>query len=64
MGCFGLGVTRILAASVEVLSSATQLQWPRTIAPYKLILIPQKVNCCLMISGLQQSIEACSSSLH
>uniref|UniRef100_A0A8D0HCZ9 Probable proline--tRNA ligase, mitochondrial n=1 Tax=Sphenodon punctatus TaxID=8508 RepID=A0A8D0HCZ9_SPHPU len=42
MGCYGLGVTRILAASVEVLSKADAIRWPRLIAPYLVCLIPPK----------------------
>ncbi|GAB1599947.1 probable proline--tRNA ligase, mitochondrial [Argonauta hians] len=42
MCCFGLGVTRILQASIEVLSSERQISWPAIIAPYQVCIIPQK----------------------
>ncbi|NWU95369.1 SYPM protein, partial [Upupa epops] len=42
MGCYGLGVTRILAASIEVLSTDDSIRWPNLIAPYQLCLIPPK----------------------
>ncbi|RWS28549.1 putative proline--tRNA ligase-like protein [Leptotrombidium deliense] len=42
MGCFGLGVSRILAASVEVLSSKDSIRFPRLIAPYTLSVITPK----------------------
>ncbi|NXG78419.1 SYPM protein, partial [Baryphthengus martii] len=42
MGCYGLGVTRILAASVEVLSTEDGIRWPSLIAPYQLCFIPPK----------------------
>ncbi|XP_027604556.1 probable proline--tRNA ligase, mitochondrial [Pipra filicauda] len=42
MGCYGLGVTRILAASIEVLSSEDSIRWPSLIAPYQLCFIPPK----------------------
>ncbi|NWS71910.1 SYPM protein, partial [Crotophaga sulcirostris] len=42
MGCYGLGVTRILAASIEVLSTEDGIRWPRLIAPYQLCFIPPK----------------------
>ncbi|KAK7100430.1 probable proline--tRNA ligase, mitochondrial [Littorina saxatilis] len=42
MGCFGLGVTRILQAAIEVLSKERQLRWPSSIAPYQVCIIPQK----------------------
>lgn len=43
MGCYGLGVTRILQAGIEVLSDDTRIQWPRLLAPYQICIIPQKV---------------------
>ncbi|NXM28058.1 SYPM protein, partial [Oxyruncus cristatus] len=42
MGCYGLGVTRILAASIEVLSTEDSIRWPSLIAPYQLCFMPPK----------------------
>ncbi|NWU77672.1 SYPM protein, partial [Onychorhynchus coronatus] len=42
MGCYGLGVTRILAASIEVLSTEDRIRWPSLIAPYQLCFMPPK----------------------
>lgn len=42
MGCYGLGVTRILAASLEVLSTEKAIHWPSLISPYQVCLIPPK----------------------
>ncbi|NXB74351.1 SYPM protein, partial [Donacobius atricapilla] len=42
MGCYGLGVTRILAASIEVFSTEDSIRWPSLIAPYQLCFIPPK----------------------
>ncbi|KAM8999788.1 probable proline--tRNA ligase, mitochondrial [Sarcophilus harrisii] len=42
MGCYGLGVTRILAAAIEVLSTEECIRWPRLLAPYQVCLIPPK----------------------
>ncbi|GFO18882.1 proline--tRNA ligase [Plakobranchus ocellatus] len=42
MGCFGLGITRILQASVEALSTETGLRWPGLIAPHQIYIIPKK----------------------
>ncbi|XP_052256707.1 probable proline--tRNA ligase, mitochondrial isoform X2 [Dreissena polymorpha] len=41
MGCFGLGVSRILQAGVEVNSRDDRIRWPSLIAPYQLCIIPQ-----------------------
>ncbi|XP_069498222.1 probable proline--tRNA ligase, mitochondrial [Ambystoma mexicanum] len=42
MGCYGLGVTRILAAAIEVLSTEDSIRWPTIIAPFQACLIPPK----------------------
>ncbi|XP_059621945.1 probable proline--tRNA ligase, mitochondrial [Phlebotomus argentipes] len=42
MGCFGVGVTRLVAAAVEVLSTETDIRWPRRLAPFLVCLIPPK----------------------
>ncbi|XP_008831210.1 probable proline--tRNA ligase, mitochondrial [Nannospalax galili] len=42
MGCYGLGVTRILAAAIEVLSTEDCIRWPSLLAPYQVCLIPPK----------------------
>jgi prolyl-tRNA synthetase len=42
MGCYGIGVTRLIAASIEVLSSEKEIRWPLAIAPYNICIIPPK----------------------
>lgn len=42
MGCYGLGVTRILAAAIEVLSTEGEIRWPNLIAPYQVCILPPK----------------------
>ncbi|XP_055077011.1 probable proline--tRNA ligase, mitochondrial [Periophthalmus magnuspinnatus] len=42
MGCYGLGVTRILAAAVEVLSTDDEIRWPDLLAPYQVCILPPK----------------------
>ena len=44
MGCYGIGVTRLLATAVEVLSLDDEIRWPRVLAPYQICIIPQKVK--------------------
>lgn len=38
MGCYGIGVSRLVAAVVEQLHDADGLVWPREIAPYSVIV--------------------------
>lgn len=42
MGCYGLGLSRILGAALESLSLPTELRWPFSIAPYKACIITPK----------------------
>jgi prolyl-tRNA synthetase len=44
MGCYGLGMTRILAAGVEVLSLPDEIRWPTALAPFTVCIIPPKVR--------------------
>ena len=54
MDCFGIGTTRLLAASVEVLSSVDKVRWPLLLAPYQICIIPQTVDafCHVMPCGV------------
>lgn len=40
MGCHGIGVSRLIAASASLLSTPTGLQWPRAIAPFEVAVLP------------------------
>lgn len=42
MGCMGIGVTRLIAAAVETLSSEREIRWPQSIAPFQVCIIPPK----------------------
>ncbi len=40
MGCYGIGVTRCVAAAVEQLHDDNGIIWPVSIAPYEAIVVP------------------------
>lgn len=42
MGSYGLGVSRIIGASVECLSTQDMIQWPRSLCPFLVCIIPAK----------------------
>jgi prolyl-tRNA synthetase len=44
MGCYGIGVNRILAAAVERGHDANGIVWPMALAPYQVLLAPLQVN--------------------
>jgi prolyl-tRNA synthetase len=40
MGCYGIGVSRMVAAAIEQSSDADGIIWPANIAPYHAVVIP------------------------
>lgn len=44
MGCYGIGVTRILAATIEQSYDENGIIWPVALAPYKVIIVPVDFN--------------------
>ncbi len=40
MGCYGIGVSRIVAAAIEQNHDARGIVWPRAIAPFELAIVP------------------------
>ena len=44
MGCYGIGVSRVLAAIIEQYHDDDGIIWPSIVAPYKIIVVPTKAN--------------------
>lgn len=42
MGCYGIGISRLIAASIESLSTENEIRWPFLLAPYSVCIIPPK----------------------
>ncbi|NKB38861.1 MAG: proline--tRNA ligase [Gammaproteobacteria bacterium] len=40
MGCYGIGISRIVAAAIEQNHDEKGIVWPQSISPYSLVLIP------------------------
>ena len=40
MGCYGLGISRVVAATIEQHHDAQGIIWPLAIAPFQLVIIP------------------------
>ena len=40
MGCYGIGVTRILGAAIEQNHDARGIIWPRALAPFEVVICP------------------------
>ena len=44
MGCYGIGVNRILASLIESSHDKDGIIWPISISPYEVVIIPVKTN--------------------
>jgi prolyl-tRNA synthetase len=40
MGCYGIGVTRVVAAAIEQNHDANGVIWPQALAPFQVVLVP------------------------
>ena len=40
MGCYGLGISRIIAAIVENNNDINGIKWPKQLSPYDIIIVP------------------------
>ncbi|MEE8317881.1 MAG: proline--tRNA ligase [Candidatus Omnitrophota bacterium] len=40
MGCYGIGVNRIIAAAIELHNDEKGIIWPHSIAPFEVIIVP------------------------
>jgi prolyl-tRNA synthetase len=44
MGCYGIGINRIVASLAETSYDANGLIWPLSIAPYEVLVVPLNIN--------------------
>ena len=51
MGCYGIGINRIMAAAIEAGHDANGILWPLALAPYQVALVPLQVNNAAVIGG-------------
>jgi prolyl-tRNA synthetase len=60
MGCYGIGVTRVVAAAIEQNHDERGIVWPEPIAPFDVSLIPINLQ---KSARVQQATEALYSEL-
>ena len=58
MGCYGIGVTRCLAAAVEQLHDDNGIIWPVSIAPYEAIVVPANYKSDEQMEAYQEFLAA------
>ncbi|MFY8297268.1 proline--tRNA ligase [Pseudoalteromonas sp. SS15] len=44
MGCYGIGVSRIVAAAIEQNNDKFGIKWPKTLAPFELAIVPMNMH--------------------
>lgn len=60
MGCYGIGVTRVVAAAIEQNHDARGIIWPTAIAPFHVALLPMNMH---KSRRLRDAVEALYHSL-
>jgi prolyl-tRNA synthetase len=58
MGCYGIGVSRIVAAAIEQNNDARGIIWPDAIAPFKLVITPIGYNKSESVKALSDDLYA------
>jgi len=44
MGCYGIGVSRVVAAAIEQNYDQRGIIWPDALAPFQVVLVPMKMG--------------------
>jgi prolyl-tRNA synthetase len=58
MGCYGIGVTRILGAAIEQNFDDKGIIWPAAIAPFEVVLCPMGMDRSEMVKAEVESLYA------
>ena len=58
MGCYGIGVTRIVAAAIEQNHDERGIIWPDTIAPFHVVLIPLNLQKSAGVRSVADALYA------
>lgn len=56
MGCYGIGVTRVVAAAIEQNNDDRGIVWPKAIAPFDVILIPINADKSYRVKEAAESL--------
>jgi prolyl-tRNA synthetase len=58
MGCYGIGVTRVVAAAIEQNHDERGIVWPEAIAPFSVILIPINIDKSARVADATRALYA------
>lgn len=56
MGCYGIGVSRIVAAAIEQNHDKYGIIWPDAIAPFKVVIIPMNMHKSDRVKDIAESM--------
>jgi prolyl-tRNA synthetase len=59
MGCYGLGITRTVAAAIEQSHDEKGIAWPVAIAPYEVLVIPLNMDSPTVVETAEGIYAAC-----
>jgi prolyl-tRNA synthetase len=57
MGCYGIGVNRIIASLIETKHDENGIVWPMSLAPYEVLLAPLNVNQADVMQATEKLYE-------
>jgi len=58
MGCYGIGVTRVVAAAIEQNHDEKGIAWPAPIAPFQLALLPMNLHKSDLVHSTAERLYA------
>jgi prolyl-tRNA synthetase len=58
MGCYGIGVTRVVAAAIEQNNDERGIIWPAPIAPFQVVLVPMNLPKSARVRELSDRLYA------
>ena len=56
MGCYGIGVTRIVAAAIEQHNDKFGIIWPQSIAPFSVVIIPMNMHKSPLVKEVAEKL--------
>ena len=57
MGCYGIGVTRILGAAIEQNNDSRGIIWPETMAPFSIVICPIGLERSATVNAVSNKIN-------
>jgi prolyl-tRNA synthetase len=58
MGCYGIGVSRVVAAAIEQNHDERGIRWPSAIAPFEVALAPINLHRSLRLQAAVENVAA------